>query len=161
MRYIMRQKVFTLADDFQIKDEQGRDAFRVSGKLFSVARQLSFQDAEGNPLLEIRQKLLSWGPTYEIAEGDRSVAVVKKELFNVFGYKFSIDLAGADPLQATGDFLNHEYAIFRDGEPIATISKQWFALSDTYGVDIADGGQDILLLAITVVIDMICHPDHR
>jgi uncharacterized protein YxjI len=161
MRYIMRQRMFSLADAFQIKDEQGRDAFVVNGKVFSVAEQLSFQDLEGNTLLSIKQKLLSWGPAYQLCKDDEPVGEVKKELFNVFSYRFSIDLSGSDPLQATGDFLNHEYAIFRDEQPSATISKQWFSLTDTYGVDISQGEDDVLMLAITVVVDMICHPDHR
>ena len=161
MRYIMRQKMFTLADSFQIKNENGEDAFVVSGKVFSVGKQLAFEDLEGNTLIAIKQKLFSWGPTYELWDNENAVAVVKKELFNVFSFRFSIDLSGSDPLQATGDFLNHEYVIYRDEQPIATISKQWFTLANTYGVEINDAEEDVLMLAITVVIEMICHPDHQ
>ena len=39
------------------------------------------------------------------------------------------------------------------------MSKRWFAFSDTYGVEVADGEDDILILASTVVIDMACHQD--
>ena len=161
MRYIMRQKLFSLGDSFQIKNENGDDAFAVQGKAFSFAKQLSFQDLSGNALLSIEQQLLSWKSTYEITKNDQPVAVVKKELFNVFSYRFSIDLSGSAPLQATGNFLDHEYAISRDDQTLATISKQWFSLTDTYGVDVGEGEDDVLILAITVVIDMVCHPDHK
>jgi uncharacterized protein YxjI len=39
------------------------------------------------------------------------------------------------------------------------VSKQWFSWTDTYGIDIAAGEDDILLLASAVVVDEACHPD--
>jgi uncharacterized protein YxjI len=161
MRYLMREKVFSFGDDFQIKDQNDRAAFVVNGKVFSLANQLSFQDLDGNTLLSIKQQLMSWGPTYVILRGEETVAVVKKEIFHIFKYRFTIDLTGGAPMDAEGGFSDHEYVVAREGSPVATISKQWFAMSDTYGVDIAQGEDDVLLLAITVVIDMVCHPDQR
>ncbi len=161
MRYVMRQKLFCLGDDFQIKDESGRDAFVVDGKAFSLAKQLSFQDLAGNTLMSINQKLLSWGPTYELSQGDNVIGVVKKELFNIFSYRFAIELSGGLALQATGEFTDHEYVITRDEATVATISKQWFTVTDTYGVEVGAGENDVLMLAITVVVDMVCHPDHK
>ena len=161
MRYLLRQRMLSLADGFQIKNENGDDAFVVKGAVFSVAKRLAFQDLDGNTLLSIQQQLMSWGATYAISKDDVPIAVVKKELFNVFSYRFNIDLSGASPMQTAGDFSNHEYVVTRDGQQVAAISKQWFALTDTYGVDIGDGEDDVLILAIAVVIDMVCHPDQK
>ena len=161
MRYLMRQKFLSWGDDFVIKDEDGQDAFFVDGKVFSLGNQLSFQDMEGNELAFIRQKLLAWGPTYEIYRQGELQAVVKKALFTLFQCRFSVDVPGPDDLEATGNLVDHEYAFTRDGTTVATISKRWFAWSDTYGVDIADGEDDILILASTVVIDMACHGDAK
>ena len=66
-----------------------------------------------------------------------------------------------DDLAASGNFTDHEYMISRGDSVAATVSKQWFAWSDTYGVDIAPGKDDVLILASTVVIDMAYHPDGR
>jgi len=159
MRYIMKQKLFSWGDDFIIKDESGRDVFFVDGKAFSFGNQLSFQDLIGNELVFIKQRLLSWGPTYEIYRGDQLNAVIKKELFTFFKCRFIVDVPGPDDLEAEGDFLDHEYEFSRDGNPVATVSKEWFSWSDTYGVDIAEDEDDILILASTVVIDMACHAD--
>ena len=63
MRYMMKQKLFCWGDDFTIKDEAGTDRFFVDGKAFSLGKQLSFQDMQGQELAFIRQKLLAWGPT--------------------------------------------------------------------------------------------------
>ena len=157
MRYVMREKLFSFGNDFAIKDELGRELFFVDGKVFSFGDKLSFHDNAGNELAYIRQKVLSLGPTYEIYRGDQLVAVVKKHLFTFFNCRFTVDVPGPDDLEAKGDFLHHEYEFTRYGQPVARVSKQWFALSDTYGVDTADGEDDVLILASTVVIDMVCH----
>jgi uncharacterized protein YxjI len=161
MRYLLRQKMLSFADSFQIKNENGDAAFLVNGAVFSLAKQLALQDLSGNTLLSIEQQLMSWGPTYAISRDGTTVALVKKELFNLLSYRFNIDVTGTSPLQTTGDFSNHEYAITRDSQQVAAISKQWFALTDTYGIDIATGEDAILILAIAVVIDMVCHPDRK
>lgn len=157
MRYMMRQKFFSWGDDFTIQNESGEDVFFVDGKAFSLGAQLSFQDMQGNELAFIRQKLMAWGPTYEIYSRDVLRAVVKKSLFTFFHCTFSVDVPGPDDLEATGGFTDHEYT-FRRGESVAaTVSKQWFAWTDTYGVDVAEGEDDVLILAATVVIDLACH----
>jgi uncharacterized protein YxjI len=161
MRYVMKQKLFCWGDDFSIKDDQGRDVFFVDGRAFSIGDKLSFQDMAGNELAFISQKLLAWGPTYEIYRGSQLVAVVTKSLFTFFHCKFTVDVPGPDDLEAEGNFLDHEYSFSRDGRPVAHVSKQWFTWTDTYGVDIADGEDAVLLLASTVVIDMACHGDHK
>jgi uncharacterized protein YxjI len=161
MRYILRQKMLSLADSFQIKNENGADAFVVNGTVFSLGKQLALEDMSGNPLVSIQQQLMSWGPSYAINRDGTQIAHVKKELFNVFSYRFTIDLADAPSLETTGDFSNHEYAITRNGQQVAAISKQWFAMTDTYGVDVDDAEDNVLILAIAVVIDMVCHPDRK
>ncbi|HEX2832396.1 MAG TPA: LURP-one-related family protein [Thermoanaerobaculia bacterium] len=161
MRYVMKQKVFSFGDDFMIRDAEGRDVFFVDGKAFSFGDQLSIRDLSGNEFARIRQRLLSWGPTYEIDRNDTLLAVVKKELFTFFHCRFTVDVEGPDDLQAGGDFFEHEYQFTRGGTPVATVSKQWFSWSDTYGVDVADDEDQLLILASTVVIDLICHADQQ
>jgi uncharacterized protein YxjI len=160
-RYLMKQALFSWGDDFHIKNDAGKDVFFVDGKAFSFREKLSFQDMAGNELAFISQKVLSWGPTYEIYRGDHLMAVVKKHLFTLFRCRFTVDVPGPDDLEAEGDFLDHEYAFSRGGQTVASVSKQWFAWADTYGVEIADDQDDILILASTVVIDMACHGDRR
>ncbi|HEV7869092.1 MAG TPA: LURP-one-related family protein, partial [Chthoniobacteraceae bacterium] len=94
MRYVMKQKMFALGDDFRIKDENDDDRFFVDGRAFSIGKKLSFQDMSGNELAFIRQRLLAWGPTYEISKGGEVVATVKKKHFTLFRCKFSVDVPG-------------------------------------------------------------------
>ena len=161
IRYVKKQKRLSWGDYFVIRDEAENDSFLVDGAAFSFGDKLSFQDMSGNELAYIDQKLLSWGPTYEIYQGGDLRAVVKKELFTFFKCRFTVDVPGPDDLEATGDFLDHEYEFTRHGDLVATVSKRWFAWTDTYGIDIRDGEDDVLVLASAVVIDMICHDDKR
>jgi uncharacterized protein YxjI len=161
MRYLMKQKLFCWGDDFRIQNEAGEDVFFVDGRAFSIGDKLSFQDMAGNELAFIRQKLFAWGPTYEIQRDGQLAAVVKKELFTFFRCRFMIDVPGPDDLEAEGNFLDMEYTFSRGGATVAEVSKRWFTFTDTYGVDIADDEDPVLILASTVVIDMVCHGDQK
>ena len=155
MRYILKQKLFSIGGAFYIRTDQGQDAFLVEGKAFSFGHQLSFQDNSGNELAYIRQKILSWGPTYEIYRDGQLFAVVKKERFTFFKHVFTVDVPGPDDLVAEGDFLDLEFSFSRSSGIVATVSRQWFSLADSYGVDIVDGEDDLTILASTIVIDMV------
>lgn len=157
MRYVMKEKFFSWGDDFAIQDAQGRDAFFVDGKAFSFGDQLSFQDMAGNELAYIKQKVFAWGKTYEVFRSGKLAAVVKKEMFALFRCRFTVDVPGPDDLEAEGDFFDHEYAFMRHGETVAQVSKRWFSLTDTYGVDVSDNEDPVLILASAVVVDMACH----
>src|SRR5882762_9686010 len=133
MRYILKQKLFSIGGVFYIKDDQGQDVFVVEGKVFSFGHQLTFRDLSGNELAFIRQKLLSWGPTYEIYRDDQLFAVVKKELFSFFKHVFTVDVLGPDDLIAEGDFWDLEYTFIRKETAVAMVSRQWFSWTDTYG----------------------------
>lgn len=157
MRYVMKQKWLSWGDDFHIQDQNGKNAFFVDGRALSIGDKLSFQDLQGNELAFISQRLLAWGPTYEIHVGNTLLATVKKKLFTFFHCKFEVDVPGPDDLEAKGDFLEHEYNFARHGSQVATVSKKWFRWTDTYGIDIGDGENDVLILASAVVIDLVCH----
>src|SRR3981081_4128207 len=161
MRYVMRQKLLLLADNFASKDENEREAYLVKGKLFSFGDKLSFQDTAGNELVYIDQRLLNWSPTYELWRGADLLAVVKRQLFSFIHHRFTVDVPGPDDLEAEGDFLDHEYTITRGDSVAATVSKRWFSWTDTYGIEVADGEDDILILATAAIVDLVCHSDNR
>src|SRR4051812_46130563 len=154
----MKQKLLSWGNDFTIKDEAGHDRFFVDGKALSFGDKLSFQDMSGNELAFVRQKLLAWGPTYEIERGGRLVAVVKQKLWTLLRNRFAVDVDADGPspndLEVDGNFWDHEYTVHRQGQPVATVSKRYFSWTDTYGVDVAPGEDDVLILACTVVVDM-------
>ncbi len=156
-RYRLAQRWFAFGDDFAVEDEDGREAFFVDGRAFSWGKKLSVEAPRGHEVAFISQRLLAWGPTYEITRDGVLAAVVKKQLFTFFRARFAVDVAGPDDLEAVGDFLDHEYELIRGGAVVATVSKAWWSWTDSYGIDVADGEDDVLALCVAVVIDLCCH----
>ncbi len=104
----MKQKLFSWGQDFHIEGGAGRNVFFVDGKAFTLGQKLSFQDFDGNELAFIQQKLLSWGPTYEITRSGELVAIVKKKLFTFMRCKFTVDVPWPDDLESEGNLLGYE-----------------------------------------------------
>ena len=157
MRYVLKQKLWCLGDDFIIRDDAGRDQFLVDGRAFSFGDKLSFQDMHGKQLASISQRLFSWGPTYEIERPGQPSVVVKEKLLSFVRCRFQVDGPGAQDYEAKGDFLDHEYEISGPSGTAAVISKKWFSWTDTYGIEIEEHEDTVLLLATAVVIDLVCH----
>lgn len=158
MRYTMRQDLIAFGDDFTIQDESGREVYKVDGKAFTLMREkLAFEDMQGKELAFIRERLISLTDSYEILRDGKVAAVVKKDLINLFRCGFTVDVPGPDDLEAKGNLLEHEYSFLRGSREVATVSKRWFTIRDTYGIDIAEGEDPVLILASAVVIDLICH----
>jgi uncharacterized protein YxjI len=154
MRYVMKQKVWSLGDDYTIRDAEGNDVFLVDGKVFSLGHKLSFQDMEARELAFISQKLLSFRPTYELYRNDALFATVQKD-FTFFRDHFTVDVPGPNDYEVSGNFMDYEYVFRRQASEVAVVSKRFLAFSDTYGVDIVDGEDDITILATAVVIDLV------
>src|SRR5215211_7063053 len=100
------------------------------------------------------RKLVAMRPTYQISIAGQQAAEVRKRLFTPFGDRFTIDVPGPDDLDMTGDPFDHEFTIRRGGQTVATISKQWFSMRDTYAVDVAPGQDDVLILASVLALDL-------
>jgi uncharacterized protein YxjI len=130
-RYQMRQRLLSIGDDYWIDDEQGRHAFRVNGKALRVRKTFVLEDAEGNEVAKIQERKLSVRDKMAIERGGE--------------------------LHAKGNIVDHEYEIDRDGQAVARVSKRWFRVRDTYGVEIAPGEDDALVLAIAVCVDALSH----
>src|SRR5688500_155525 len=157
----MREHIFSFGDDFTVKDANSRDVFYIDGKALSIGDKLIFKDMRGNELARIRERLLSIGKTYDITLADGSTTKVKKHLFTLFRAAFTVDVPGPGDLEAQGSFLDHDYTFERGGRTVAQVSKRWFSIRDTYGVETAPDENVILILASEFVIDMCCHADER
>jgi uncharacterized protein YxjI len=152
-RYQMREKLFAIGDDFWVESENGERAFKVDGKALRIRSTFILEDPSGDELYKIQEKKLRIRDTMEIERGDDTVATIKKALVTPLRDRFSIDLEEGGELSAKGNVVDHEYEIERDGQKIAEVSKRWFRVRDTYGIEIAPGENDALIIAATVCID--------
>jgi uncharacterized protein YxjI len=154
MRYLIRERFFRLGEDSDIIDEQGRPVFHVDGKVLTLHDRLVIHDPQGQPVAQVHRKLVALRPTYQVTIGDQEAAEVRKHLFSPFVDRFTIDVPGPDDLEMRGDLLDHEFTIRRGGQTVATVSKRWFSMRDTYAVDIATGEDDLLILASVLALDL-------
>jgi uncharacterized protein YxjI len=154
MRYIIREKFFRLAEDSVIQGEDGAPIYQVKGKIFSLHHTLVLMDLAGNELATVNKQLLSLTPTFHITRHGEEAATVRKRLMSPFVDRFTVDIPGPDDLHVTGSIFEHNFTIERKGGVAATVSKRWVALTDTYGVDTAEGEDDILILAVVLAIDL-------
>lgn len=151
--------MISIGEDFTIEDESGRAAFEVDGKVMRLRETFELKDREGNVVATIRGKLVSIRSKMDIIRDDDVVATVTKALFAPLRSKFSVDVGGGGDLEVVGSILDHEYTLRRDGDEVAQISKRWFSLTDTYGIDIAPGEDEALILAIAVALDEMAHDE--
>ena len=157
-RYQMREKLVSIGDDFWIENEAGQKAFKVDGKALRVRKTLKFEDAHGNELCQIQERKLRVKDTMEVEDANgNQVAMVKKALISPIRDRLTVKIKNAPDLDVKGNILNHEYTIGEGRDKVAEVSKKWFRVRDSYGVEIEPGQDDILILAVTVCIDQIVH----
>lgn len=152
-RYQMREKLFAIGDDFWVEDAAGQRAFKVDGKALRIRSTFVLESPSGQELFKIQEKKLRVRDTMEIERDGDTVATIKKALITPLRDRFSIDVKDGSELTAKGNVVDHEYEIERDGRKIAEISKRWFRIRDTYGIQVAPGENDALIIAAAVCID--------
>ena len=156
-KYRMREKMFSIGDDYWIETDSGERAFKVDGKALRIRDTLALETPAGDEVFTIQEKKLSIRDKMEIERGGTTVATVKKALVSPLRDRFSIEVAGGEDMEAKGNIVDHEYKIERGGDKIAEVSKRWFRVRDTYGIEIAPDQDDALILAVTVCIDQMTH----
>jgi uncharacterized protein YxjI len=156
-KYRMREKVFAIGDDFWIENEEGERTFKVNGKALRIRDTLVLETASGEELFSIQEKKLSVRDKMEVERDGKTVATIKKALITPLRERFSIEIEGGEDMEAKGNIVDHEYKIERGGTKVAEVSKRWFRIRDTYGIEIAPGQEDPLILAVTVCIDQMTH----
>lgn len=154
-KFMMRERLVSVGDDYWIEDENGDRQFKVNGKFARIRDTWKLEDLNGATVATIRERKLSVRDAITIDVGGRE-AKVKKALVGIRD-RFHVEVDNGHDLKVHGNIVDHEYEIEQDGEKVAEISKKWFRLRDTYGVEVFDEQQAVLVLAITVAVDALAH----
>lgn len=156
--YQMRQRLVSIGDDFWIQNDRGERVFKVDGKALRLRSTLIFEDAHGRELARIQERMLRVRDTMEIeGPGGQPMASVKKAMIAPLRERWTVKVHDGPDLSVQGNILDHEYSIGEGRDTVAEVSKRWFRLADTYGVEVAPGQDDVLVLAVTTAIDMMAH----
>ncbi len=158
--YQMRQKMVSIGDDYWIENDRRERMFKVDGKALRVRQTLIFEDRDGHEQFKIQERMLRVKDSMEVEDANgRRVAMVKKALITPVRERWTVKVADGPDLEVQGNILDHEYSIGEGRDKVAEVSKKWFRVADTYGVQIEPGQNDVLMLAIAVCIDEMAHPE--
>jgi len=154
-RYKMKERLIDIGDDYWIEDAAGERAFKVDGKALRVRNTLIIQSREGQDLYTIQERMLRIKDTMEIERGEGgTAATIKKALIAPLRDRWTVSIPGGEDWEVQGNILDHEYHIEAGRrERVAEVSKKWFRVRDTYGVEVEPGHDDALVLAVTAAID--------
>jgi len=155
-RYQMREKMFSIGDDSWIEDDQGNKAFKVNGKAMHIRDTFVLEDPSGAEVAKIQERKLHVRDTMAIERDGHTIATVHKRLVGLRDH-LKVDLDGGEEFKVHGNLVDHEYEIEAHHGKVAEISKKWFRVRDTYGVEIAPDQDVPLILAITVAVEDMTH----
>jgi uncharacterized protein YxjI len=155
----MRQRMISIGDDYVIENDRGERVYRLDGKALRIRKTIVFEDMAGRELCKIQERMLHLRDSMEIEgpDGNR-IATVHKAAVAPLRERWAVNVEDGPDLRVQGNVVDHEYTIERDGARVAEVSKRWFRVRDTYGVEVAPGENDVLILATTAVIDTMAHP---
>ena len=137
------------------RTRRGSGPSRSTGRRCGSATRSCSKTASGGELYEIQEKKLTIRDKMEIERGGATVATVKKALITPLRDRFSVEVEGGEDMEAKGNIVDHEYEIERGGDKVAEVSKRWFRVRDTYGIEIRPDQDDALILAVSVCIDQL------
>ena len=157
-RYKLRQKMFSIGNDYWIENEQGEQVYKVDGKAMRLRKTFYLEDAHGKQLAKIEKHLVTLKETMEVKDpAGEQLALVKKALFTPLREHFEVKVKDGPDLEVHGNLLDHEYTIGEGRTTGAEVSKKYFNVRDSYSVSIEPGQDDVILLAVAVCIDEMAH----
>jgi uncharacterized protein YxjI len=159
--YQLRRQLLSIGEDFWVQNAQGQNVFKLDGKVLTLTQTFALEDVNGNELARMKAEMLTLRKTMDIERGGHVVARVRKAFFNLLGQRFTVEITGDGELQAEGDIMNHEFQVTAGGQAVATVSRQWFVGDYVYGIAIAPGQDEVLLLCIAIAIDEMSENDRR
>jgi uncharacterized protein YxjI len=153
----LRAKLLSIGDDFWIEDRGRPQGLPRRRQGAEDPPDVRARGPVGREVAKLQERKLSVRDKMEIERDGRSLATVRSGS-SASATASSIEVENGHDMIAKGNLVDHEYEIERDGDTVAEVSKSWFRIRDTYGVEIAPGEDEALVLAITVCIDAMSHP---
>ncbi|MFR9754844.1 LURP-one-related/scramblase family protein [Streptomyces sp. TR06-5] len=160
MRYLVRERVFGIGEDFWVEDEHGERVFLVDGKALRLRETFELKDREGGVLAVIRKKAVSLRDTMRVERDGEVIATVREKLLTPMRSVYRAELANGEELEIRGDLLGKEYDIEYEGRRLARVSRKWFRVRDTYAVQVEQEDADpVVLIAVAVCVDRLTEED--
>ena len=149
MKLLFKQRLFSWLDSYDIFNEAGETVYVVKGKL-AWGHCFKIFDPLGNELGTVKQRIFTWMPKFEMYLGEQYLGCISRE-FTFFRPRYNIDCNG---WQVEGDWLEWDYTVLgRNGETVATVSKEIFNWTDTYSIEVQNPADALSALMLVLAID--------
>lgn len=149
MKLILKEKILSILDSFNVYDEKDDIYFKVKGKV-ALTHKTAIYDAKGKEVGVVKEKIIDILPTFNLYKDGEKVGECKKKI-SVIKPKFEVDFNGWD---IKGDWLEWDYTIVdKNGKAVAVISKKLLRLTDTYVIDVKKEEDALDALMVVLAID--------
>ncbi|MDQ0776020.1 uncharacterized protein YxjI [Streptomyces aurantiacus] len=161
MKFLVRDRLLGIGDDYWIEDEQGRKAFLVDGKAMRLRDTFELKDQQGRVLIDIHKKMLALRDTMVVERDGEPLATIRRKRLSLLRNHYRVALADGTELDVSGKILDREFVVEYDGDLLAHISRRWLRVRETYGVEIVREDADpALLIAVAVCVIHLAEKEH-
>ena len=158
MKLILKEKIISWFDSFNIYYESGDICYKVRGKL-AWGHKFVIYDAVGNEVGKVRERIIDLMPHFDLYKGGEKVGTISKKI-TVLKPKFKVDFNGWD---VKGDVMSWNYSVHdKTGRETARVYKKLLRLLETYVIEVPN--EDDVLDAVMVVLAIAaekCSAQHK
>jgi uncharacterized protein YxjI len=160
MRFLVRDRLLGIGDDYWIEDQHGTKVYLVDGKAMRLRDTFELKDTQGRVLIDIHQKMFALRDTMVIERDGDPLATIRRKRLSLLRNHYRVSLADGTELDVSGKILDREFAVDYNGELLAQISRRWLHIRETYGVDVVrDDADPALLIAVAVCVIHLAEKD--
>ena len=150
MRLLLKQRLFSWWDSFDIYNDEGQTVYTVHGQP-SWGHRLEIRLPSGEPVGLVQQRFAFLRPRIDLYRKGELWGTAVREL-TLFRPVFSLSPQG---WQVEGQFLEWDYTLWDADHRrcIAVVTKELWRMTDTYVLDIPDPREALPVLMLALVID--------
>lgn len=149
MKLLIKQRVFSWTDSYDVYDERVEAKYFVKAEFLSLGHQLHVYDHNRKEIGIIHQKILTLLPAFDIEIGGRIRGTIQKQV-SFFKPRYEIDYNG---WRVEGDLFGWDYDVYSGSSPIIHISKELLQWGDTYVIDFQNPSDELDGLLLVIAID--------
>ena len=150
MELLIKQRVFSWTDTYDVYDEQEVAKYYVKAKAFSLRQVIHIYRCDnGQEVGLIRKKLFTMLPKFEMEINGQVVGTICKE-FTLLKPRYRIS---CNDWAVEGNMMGWNYKVISGNAEIMNISKKLLSWGDTYVLDIYNSRDEVMCLMLAIAID--------
>ena len=150
MKLLLKQKIWSWFDSFDIWNEKGEVVYRVKGHM-ACGHAFRVYDKYDREIAEIKQRMWSWTYKFDIIQNGKETGLVHKQF--TWKPRFDIHFNNKE-YDVVGNWMGWDYRLTSSNKLIAEIHKEIWNWTDTYSINV-DEKDELTAVILVVAIDAI------